>query len=414
MHILFFTDNFPPEVNAPASRTFEHCKEWVKEGHSVTVITCAPNFPQGKIYEGYKNKLYQKEVINKISVIRVWSYVTANEGIVKRTLDYVSYMMTSTIASIFVKNPDIIIGTSPQFFTVCAAYLSSRFKRCPFVFELRDLWPESIKTVGAVKDSLLIRLFEKLEYFLYRKADRIISVTHSFKEVLMRNGICHEKIDVITNGVDLSRFKPIEKDRKLLEKYKLHDKFVTGYVGTHGMAHALHSIIESAEIMQQTDKDDKFRFLLLGSGAEKQKLIQLADEKSLNNIVFIDPVPKSEVIRYWSILDVSIIHLKKSDLFKTVIPSKLFECMGMGIPVLLGVEGESAAIVKKEKIGMTFEAENPISLCDKLNEISINHKLLETFKTNCLEVAPHYNRIKLAMRMLQLLVQIAKKDNCYS
>ena len=194
MHILFLTDNFPPEVNAPASRTFEHCREWVKNGHQVTVITCAPNFPKGKVYKGYKNKLWQSEIIDGIKVIRVWTYITANEGFVKRILDYVSFMVSAIFASIFVKRPNLVIGTSPQFFTACAAYIVSRMKRVPYVFELRDIWPESIKAVGAMGDSVVIRFFEYIEMFLYRKADLIVSVTKSFKKTLIKRGIEEEKI----------------------------------------------------------------------------------------------------------------------------------------------------------------------------------------------------------------------------
>jgi len=169
MHILFLTDNFPPEVNAPASRTYEHSREWVKSGEQVTIITCAPNFPKGKVFSGYKNKLWQTEVIDGIKVIRVWTYITANEGFFKRTLDYVSFMISAVIASFFVKKVDIVIGTSPQFFTVCAAYLVGLFKRKPWVFELRDLWPETINTVSAIKSRKLLFFLERIELFLYRK-----------------------------------------------------------------------------------------------------------------------------------------------------------------------------------------------------------------------------------------------------
>ena len=142
MHILFLTDNFPPEVNAPASRTFEHCREWVRAGHKVTVITGVPNFPRGKVYEGYSNRLWQRETMEGIQVIRVWTYITANAGFAKRILDYQSFMVAATLAAPLVHKVDVVVGTSPQFFTVCAAYVISRFKRIPFVFELRDLWPE--------------------------------------------------------------------------------------------------------------------------------------------------------------------------------------------------------------------------------------------------------------------------------
>ena len=173
MHILFITDNFPPEVNAPASRTFEHCREWVRQGHQVTVITCVPNFPRGVVYEGYKNRLFQAEEMEGIGVIRVWSYITANEGFVKRILDYVSFMVSAVGVSPRVKAPDLLISTSPQFFSACAAYLISRMKRKPFVFELRDIWPESIKAVGAMKDSFVIRMLERIEIFLYTKAEAV-------------------------------------------------------------------------------------------------------------------------------------------------------------------------------------------------------------------------------------------------
>lgn len=154
MHILFLTDNFPPEVNAPASRTFEHCREWVKAGHQVTVLTCVPNFPKGEVYDGYKNKLWQSEEMDGIRVVRVWSYITANEGFLKRTLDYISYMLTATFAAPFVARADVVVATSPQFFTAIAGYLIGFIKRAPFIFELRDLWPESIKAVGAMQKEL--------------------------------------------------------------------------------------------------------------------------------------------------------------------------------------------------------------------------------------------------------------------
>ncbi|MFN3591385.1 MAG: glycosyltransferase [Thermaurantiacus sp.] len=154
MHILFLTDNFPPEVNAPASRTHEHAREWVKAGHRVTVITCAPNFPKGQVFEGYRNRLWQRENVDGIEVIRVWTYITANEGFLRRTLDYMSFMIAAILAAPFVRDVDVIVGTSPQFFTACAAYAVSRYKRVPFVFELRDLWPESIRAVGAMQSGM--------------------------------------------------------------------------------------------------------------------------------------------------------------------------------------------------------------------------------------------------------------------
>lgn len=408
MHILFLSDNFPPEVNAPASRTFEHCREWVKAGHRVTVITCAPNFPHGRVYDGYQNRLYQAETMDGILVIRVWSYITANEGFLKRILDYLSYMVSATLAAPFVRRPDLVIGTSPQFFTACAAYVVSRMKRVPFVFELRDLWPESIKAVGAMQNSAAIRFFERVELFLYRRAARVVSVTESFKKTLVRRGIDANKIEVVTNGVDISRFRPRPKDAELVARYNLEGKFVSGYIGTHGMAHALETILQAADQVRRLAGGDIFRFILLGHGARKKALQEQARDMGLGNVIFIDSVPKEEVVRYWSILDVSIIHLRKTDLFTTVIPSKLFECMGMGIPILHGVAGESAEIVTREGAGLVFEPENPADLCDKLLRLQRDEDFYNELKKNCLAAASRYDRSVLADKMLGILKDIRR------
>lgn len=406
MHILFLTDNFPPESNAPASRTFEHCREWVRAGHQVTVLTCAPNFPKGKVFDGYRNKLWQQEEISGIRVIRVWSCITANEGFIKRILDYQSFMLSATLAAPFVRSVDVVVGTSPQFFTACAAYLVSRMKRIPFVFELRDMWPESIKAVGAMKDSAVFRMLERIEMFLYRKAARIVTVTHAFKDTLIGRGIDGAKIDVVTNGVDLSHFAPQVKDAALEQKFGLQGMFVAGYIGTHGMAHALETLLEAALKLQQTPGAENVRLMFLGDGARKQGLETQARAMGLGNVLFLDSVPKDQVVRYWSLLDVSVIHLRKSDLFTTVIPSKLFECMGMGLPVLHGVAGESADIVRREQVGEVFESENAQQLVEGLLRMRNQSDTYESYQRNGLAAAKRYDRKNLAQTMLQVLINL--------
>lgn len=408
MHILFLTDNFPPEVNAPASRTFEHCREWVRAGNQVTVITCAPNFPKGKVFDGYRNRIWQIEEMAGIRVIRVWSYITANDGFVKRILDYQSFMVSATLAALFVRGVDVVIGTSPQFFTVCAAYVVSRLKWIPFVFELRDLWPESIKAVGAMKESAAIRALERLELFLYRKAARIVSVTHSFKRTLISRGVDGEKIEVVTNGVDMSRFKPMPKDAELLRELGLAGKFVAGYVGTHGLAHHLETLLDAAEMLRAHPDDASYHFIFLGDGARKQALKDEAARRDLDNVTFIDSVPKEQVARYWSLLDVSVIHLRKTELFTTVIPSKLFECMGMGLPVLHGVAGESADIVRDEGVGIVFEPENTAALVQHLRLLQQDRPTYERYRAQCLEAAKKYDRTAMAKKMLGVLMQLGR------
>jgi glycosyltransferase involved in cell wall biosynthesis len=409
LHILFLTDNFPPETNAPASRTFEHCREWVRAGHEVTVITCAPNFPKGKVFDGYRNRLWQQKVIDGIRVIRVWSYITANEGVVKRILDYQSFMFSATLAGPFVPRVDLVVGTSPQFFTACAAYLVSRMKRIPFVFELRDMWPESIKAVGAMKDSAAIRFLERVELFLYRKASGIVTVTYAFRDSLMRRGIDGTKIDVVTNGVDLSHFAAQAKDRQLVDQLGLQGMFVAGYIGTHGMAHALETLLEAAAALQQTKGAEDVRLLFLGDGVRKAAIANQAQAMGLRNVLFLESVPKDQIVRYWSVLDVSIIHLRKTELFTTVIPSKLFECMGMGLPVLHGVAGESADIVRREKVGEVFESENAQQLVACLLRMRDEPNAYSSFQQNGLTAAQRYDRKKLALQMLQVFTGIVKR-----
>ena len=407
MRILFLTDNFPPEVNAPASRTFEHCREWVRAGHQVTVITGAPNFPKGKLFPGYRNRLWQRETLEGIEVVRVWTYITANAGFAKRTLDYLSFMVTGFLAGLFQHRPDVIVGTSPQFFTNCAAWMLSVFRRRPFVFELRDLWPESIKTVGAMQDSMALRLLERLELLLYRRAAVVVAVTESFRRNLVSRGIDPQKITVVLNGVDLSRFQPLARDPELAERLGLAGKFVPGYIGTHGMAHALETILEAAARIRALPEGANVRFVLLGDGARKQALQEIAASRGLNNVLFLDTVPKADVPRYGSLLDVSIIHLRQADNFTQVIPSKLFECMGMGIPVLHGVAGESAEIVEREGVGLTFEPENAGALCEGLLRLQRDRVLYERLKTQCLAAAPRYDRTGRAQEMLAILERVA-------
>lgn len=408
MHILFLSDNFPPEVNAPASRTHEHCREWVAAGERVTIVTCAPNFPQGRVFDGYRNRLWQEEVIDGIRIIRVWSYISANEGFAKRVLDYVSFMLAAFLASLFVRRVDVVIGTSPQFFTAVAAWAVGAVKLIPFVFELRDLWPESIKAVGAMKESAAIRMLERLELFLYRRASLIVSVTHSFKRALAARGIDPAKIIVVTNGVDMKRFSPRQKDAELERDLEYRNCFVAGYIGTHGMAHGLQTLLEAMHRLQHQPGATELRLMLLGDGAQKRSLQEEAKRLDLRNVRFVDTVSKDQVARYWSLLDVSIIHLRRTELFTTVIPSKLFECMGMGIPVLLGVEGESADIVEKEGAGIAFEPENVDALVGALLKVSTDLALRKSLQSQALAGATHYDRQILANQMLSALRQLPR------
>jgi len=399
MNILFLTDNYPPEVNAPATRTYEHAKEWVDAGADVTIITCNPNFPQGKIYEGYQNKIKQTESAEGIKVVRLWSYMSANQGFIKRTLDYMSFACMSSIFGLFEK-ADVIIATSPQFFTTWAGWFLSKVKRKPWVFELRDLWPESIATVGAMsKESKTYHILEKIELSLYRSADMVIPNTPAFKKNLVSRGIPENKIHVIPNGANLELFDPERKNTELKEKLGIKEDFVIGYIGTHGLAHSLDFVIESIT----KAKFENIHFLFIGDGAQKETVKSIAEEKGLENVTFLDPIPKEQIPDYLALTNASLVPLKKSDTFKTVIPSKIFEACAMGKPIILGVEGQAKEIIDEFEAGVCFEPENSSEFADAVNRLAGDKELYQTLSENALNLAGAYDRKKLAKEMLDVI-----------
>ena len=406
MRILFLSHYFPPEVNAPATRTYEHCRQWAKDGHEVTVVTCAPNHPRGEVYAGYRNRLFHREQTAGINVIRIWTYVTANEGFLKRTLNYISYMLSAMLVAPFLPKADVVLSTSPQFFNGLGGYFVSRMKRCPWILEIRDLWPESILVVGAIKNRAIIRMLEYLEEFAYRKADRIVPVTDAFKQYMVEKGVDAGKIKVIKNGVDLGFYKPATRDEAIAGEFGLQGKFVASYFGTHGMAHHLETILEAARELQQYPE---IAFLLVGDGAERQRLSELRDQMRLENVVMVGQQPKEKMPALWALSDVSLVLLKKSDLFKTVIPSKIFESMAMQKPIILGVEGESKAIIEAAEAGLCTEPENAGQLAEYVLRLYADPTFAATLGSNGRRhVAEQFDREVLARRYQALISSLTQ------
>ena len=399
MKILFLTENFPPETNAAATRVYERACYWVRWGHDVTVITSAPNFPQGRLYEGYQNKWHQSETNSGIRVIRVKTFIAPNRGVLFRTLDFLSFMVTGWVAGLLQEKPDVVVSTSPQFFAAVAGWLTGLVRRVPFVFELGDIWPASIVAVGAMKLSLPIRLIEKFELYLYSSSTRVVALTPAFKDNLVQRGIDPDHIGVVVNGVDLPRYGPLEKDAELQKEWELENKFTIGYVGTHGMAHALMNVVEAAEGLKD---NPEIQFLLVGDGAERQQLLEAARSRGLDNIHFMPPQPKEAMPRVWSLCDVALVHLKNSPVFSEVIPSKMFEAMAMGLPVLLAApEGEASRIVTEYSIGLHVPPEEPGSLTDAVLTFMEDKVYYGQCAENALNKAPLHSREKQAEQMIE-------------
>ena len=301
------------------------------------------------------------------------------------------------------------MGTSPQFFTAVSAWALSAVRFKPFIFELRDIWPASITAVGAMKDSIAIRMLEKLEVFLYKRADSIISVTNAFKRELIERGVDGEKIDVVLNGVDLAKYQPVsEKDNELSNKYNLQGKFVAGYIGTHGMAHGLETIVNVAE---QLKENDNIRILFAGGGAARKKVVDLVAQKKLSNVVLIDRQPKEMMPKIWSLCDVSLVPLVKNDLFRTVIPSKIFECMGMGIPTIMSIpEGEATQIIIETGSGLVVESENIKQIKHAILQLYTDHQAYSDIKDASINSASQFSRVTNSKLMLDIFDKVSDKN----
>jgi glycosyltransferase involved in cell wall biosynthesis len=409
MHILFLTHYFPPEVNAPASRTYENAKRWVCAGHQVTVITCAPNHPTGIVYPGYANRLWQWDAKDGIRILRVKSFLSANKGIKKRIINYVSFMLSAFVFCSLVRRVDIVVSTSPQFFCGIAGYLVSRLKRRPWVLEIRDLWPESIIAVGALTNRSIIRVLESVESLIYQKADHVVAVTHAFKRHIHGRGVPGSRIAVITNGADLDCYRPAARSNAFRREMGLDGKFVASYVGTHGMAHGLDVVLRAGKRLRHRDD---IVFLLVGDGAERERLVDQRDQMGLDNVIMIGQQPKERMPEIIAASDACMVLLRDTALFRTVIPSKIFEAMAMERPIILGVRGESQGIVEACECGICIAPENDVELAEAVLALSGRTEHARDLGRNGRRnVARRYNRDTLADTYLQCLIDTHKPES---
>jgi colanic acid biosynthesis glycosyl transferase WcaI len=402
MRILFVSQYYPPEIGALAARASELCQFWANAGHEVSVLTVFPNYPHGIIPEQYRGKRYVREREKGVNIHRTYIKAGHYGGIFNRVLSYFSFLYSGIWYGRKITDPqDIIIASSPPIFVAVIGYALSRIKRLPFIFEVRDLWPESIIQVGGVRNSLIIGILKWLERFLYNRAKYIVVVTESFRTYITAMGQPADKISIIKNGVDIDFFKP---DPSHVQKY---DKkaFQVGYVGNHGMAQGLNTLLEAAEILQPRSN---IIFRLVGDGAEKPRLRELARAKELTNIEFLDSVSKQELVHIYMELDVVVVPLRKLELFAGVIPSKIFEIMAMQKVICLGVPGEvKTLVIDKAEAGIFFEPENAGDLARQIVYLIENPVVAKQLGENGREyVCRYYSRKELARQYAQILTNI--------
>ena len=407
MRILFVSQYFVPEMGAPSVRTYDHCRRWVEAGHDVHVITAFPNHPNGEIYPGYSNSLWQWEEIDGIKVLRVLTYLTPGAGIFRRSIQYVFFLIASIFGSLATPEADVVIGTSPQFLVALAAWAIAFIRRIPFVFEIRDLWPDSILAVGAIENPVFIGFLRMIERFLFNQATHIVVVTQSFSERLQEEGVPPEKITIVTNSADIEVFSPKSKCEWLRKAYGVDEKFVISYIGTHGMAHNLETLLEAA---WQLRDEPRFHFFFVGEGAEKKELKRLRSHMRLRNITFVDRQPRERMPCWLATTDLHVVHLKDNPLFRTVIPSKIFESLAMAKPMVLCVDGEARRLVEGLGAGVYSPPGDGPKLAQTIRRLAENPEwLTEMGQCGRLAAVKWYNRDSLSSRYLSLLTEIVSE-----
>lgn len=408
MRILFITHYFPPEVNAPANRTHEHCRRWVADGHDVTVITGVPNHPRGVLFEGYRNRWIQEEEIDGIRVIRTWMYLTPNSGFARRVANYLLFALTAVLASFRAPRPDLVVATSPQFFVGVAGAIVAKLKRRPFVLEIRDLWPKSIVELGQLGPGPILSVLEALERWLYRSAAGIVVNTRTFRGHIMERGVDEADIELVYNGIDPARFAPRPPNQALLAEHGLQGHFTVAYVGTLGMAHGLTLLVDVAERMRD---HEALRFVLIGDGADREKIEAEIEARGLDNVVMLGLQPRDAMPDWIASIDLLLVLLRDLPVFETVIPSKIFEFLAQERPVVLAAKGEIRRMMQESGGARVIDPEHEEQMVRAIEDVMKDpESARERAKAGRRWVDEGFVRDDLARRMMRFMEAVLERD----
>lgn len=406
MRILYVSQYFPPEMGAPAARVHELSREWVKLGHQVTVLTGFAHHPTGIKAREDRWRLTRRETVDGIDVVRVYVYAAPNRGTFRRMLSYASFMLSAmAIGWCRVSRPDVVIATSPQLLCGAAGYVLARAMRVPFVLEVRDLWPESLLAVGIMRENLLIHLLRRLSRYLYTHSELIVTVGQGYRQSIARlYGIAETKMAVVPNGIDPQLFAPETDGGGVRREHGWGERFIVLYVGTHGMAHGLQSVLEAAKALLA---EKRIRFVFVGEGAEKERLQALAAEWQLGNVQFIGQQPKARVPAYYAACDLGLVSLRDTPLFQEVLPSKIFEYLAMERALLLTVGGEARKLVEEAGAGEFVTPGDAQALASAVRRLSTQPELLREMGRRGREhVVRSFNRAGQAADYAQLLSKV--------
>ena len=406
MRILFFSHYFPPEGNAPAARTYAHCRYWTAAGHDVTVITAAPNHPQGAVYPGYRNRLRQLERMDGIRVVRVGTYLAANKGLWKRSASWFSYLVSATFWSLFEPRPDVVIATSPHPFCGWAGVLASRWRRRPLLLEVRDLWPEAVAAVGALRSRLALKLVDWMVRGAYRAAAHIVTVGEGYRIALTGRGVDPGRISVIMNGVDGELFHPRQPDPALAARLGLGERFVVAYCGTIGMAHGLEVVLRAGAVLKERRRRD-ILFLLIGDGARLDPLRAAAAEAAIDNVIFTGQLDRREVPEVLACAHACLVHMRAAETFESVLPSKIFDGAALGLPYIAGVGEFARGFVEEAGCALCVEPGDPEGLADAAARLADDEALRRRLGDAGRAFVARFDRRRLAERYLRIIERTA-------
>jgi glycosyltransferase involved in cell wall biosynthesis len=407
VRIAYVCHYFVPEPAAPAARVHELSRAWVRAGHQVTVLTAFPNHPTGRIPDEYRGRAWATDRVDGIRVLRSWLYAVPNRGVGRRGLDHLSFMVTAAAFGLpRMGKVDVVIASSPTLFSAVSAWLIARVKRVPFVLEVRDLWPEAILELGLMRPGPAVSVLKWLARFLYAEAARVVVVTEAFKWRLADMGVPSDKMVVIPNGADTRLFSPDVSGALSRERLGIApDAFVVAYVGSHGLSHGLGALLDAAESQPEAC------YLLVGDGADRARLVAEKDRRGLRNVLMLESVSKTDVPGLYAAADVCVVPLRDVPLFETFVPSKLFEMLAAGRPIIGAVRGEARAILERSGGAVVVEPEDGLAIAAEAARLRGDPALRKRLGERGRAFAEqHYDRDKLAERYLALLdVVLASK-----
>ena len=380
MRILILTQYFPPEMGAPQTRLAALARELVRLEHEVEVVTAMPNYPAGRIFPEYQGRFYVREDWEGVPIHRTWVHASMGKGL-GRLLNYISFAASSLFALGKAKRPDYIFVESPPLFLAIPAILAARRWGAATILNVADLWPDAVHQLGVLKPGFILRSAQRLERWVYQKADFVNAVTEGIgRSLIDEKAVPAHKLLRLSNGVDTDLFRLRTPDDELIEQLGMEDKKIFLYQGTLGYAHALENTLRAAALLR--DETD-IHFIFLGDGSEKSKLIRMAIELGLENTSFLDFVPVEKVAAYLSISCCGLASLRDIPLFRGARPSKLFPIIASAKPVIFsGPEGEAASLLREAGAGIVTPADDPAALAGAVLRIARNPGLAKEFGEN--------------------------------